>query len=221
MIRVATARYGAEIAPAVVGAWERCSAALSQFPYDGSVVYRAPIQVGPANPLWRAPTGYKASMVGIPYDDLAGWRGPYSEAIFADQFTKVADGFDAALEDLMSAILGDTSPELRRELNVIEATAIHYRSIAQEARFVMARQRLDAADNPDAIREAVNALEDLIRRERLLAIRLHRIQTRDSRIGYESSNHYFYVPLDLAEKVVNCDFLLTHWIPKLRTTIDN
>jgi hypothetical protein len=40
-----------------------------------------------------------------------------------------------------------------------------------------------------------------------LARRLYAIQSRDSRIGFEASNHYFYVPLDLVEKVMNC-----HWL---------
>ena len=41
-----------------------------------------------------------------------------------------------------------------------------------------------------------------------LARRQHRLQSADSRIGFEASNHYFYVPLDLVEKVVNCRWLL-------------
>ncbi len=30
----------------------------------------------------------------------------------------------------------------------------------------------------------------------------------DSRIGFESSNHYYYVPQDLIEKAINCDYVL-------------
>ena len=41
-----------------------------------------------------------------------------------------------------------------------------------------------------------------------LAKRLFAIQSRDSRIGFEASNHYFYVPADLAEKIINCKHLL-------------
>jgi hypothetical protein len=36
-----------------------------------------------------------------------------------------------------------------------------------------------------------------------LAKRLHRLQSRDSRIGFEASNQYYYVPMDLAEKVLS------------------
>ena len=31
---------------------------------------------------------------------------------------------------------------------------------------------------------------------------------RDSRVGFEASNHYYYVPQDLTEKVINCQYIL-------------
>jgi hypothetical protein len=214
MTRVAARRYGDTPAPAVVRAWEAASAALSEFPYDGSVVYNAPIQAGPSNLLWSAPTEYRATMVGIPYDDLDRWRGPYPADIFAQQFTKMADGFEAALQTLQAEVGDDASPELQRAYGVFEATALHYRSVAQQARFVTLRSTIKGAD---ALSNAqVDEMEGLIRSERDTAIRLHAIQAGDSRIGYESSNHYFYVPVDLAEKVLNCERLLAEWVPQLR-----
>ena len=45
----------------------------------------------------------------------------------------------------------------------------------------------------------------------------HAIQSRDSRIGFEASNQYYYVPLDLVEKVVNCRDLRDRWLPAQRT----
>jgi UDP-glucose 4-epimerase len=42
------------------------------------------------------------------------------------------------------------------------------------------------------------------------------LQTRDSRLGFEASNHYYYVPIDLLEKVLNCQYLLEHWLPRQR-----
>src|SRR5207253_8989999 len=40
-----------------------------------------------------------------------------------------------------------------------------------------------------------------------LATRLHALQSRDARLGFESSNQYFYTPHDLVEKVINCRWL--------------
>ena len=50
-------------------------------------------------------------------------------------------------------------------------------------------------------------LQQLLDHEITLAQELFVLTQKDSRIGFEASNHYFYVPLDLVEKVINCDFL--------------
>ena len=47
-----------------------------------------------------------------------------------------------------------------------------------------------------------------------LAARLFALTRQDARIGYEASNHYYYYPLDLVEKVVNCRYVLDHWLPE-------
>lgn len=38
--------------------------------------------------------------------------------------------------------------------------------------------------------------------------RLYELQRADSRLGFEALNPYYYVPVDLMEKVVNCRALL-------------
>jgi hypothetical protein len=215
MLRVAQRRFGRELAPQVVSAWQEYSAAFSEFPFHGSLVYNAPMQVGPANPLWAEPTGYQATMVGFPYDDLDGWRAVYPPEIFIGQFEKLAAGFEQAHESLAAALqthrstlLAEQRTAVAQELNVGEAAAIHFRSIANQARFILARRQLKEANSPDRAQSARAELERLLRAEMGLARRLHAIQSRDSRIGFEASNEYFYVPLDLAEKVINCQDLL-------------
>ncbi len=216
MTAVATRRYGVDLAPAVVTAWKQCSTAFSEFPYNGSVVYRAPMQMGPANPLFGEPTGYASTMVGIPYDDLKGWRAMYPADVFIGQFTKMADGFDAALAGLRNAAGDTVSEALQGELNVMEAAAIHFRSVANQSRFVQARDVVLNATSLEGAEDAFATLEDVLANEIDLATRLHAIQTRDSRIGFEASNQYFYVPIDLVEKVINCRDLQEHWLPAQR-----
>jgi hypothetical protein len=53
---------------------------------------------------------------------------------------------------------------------------------------------------------------EMIESETALARQLHAIQMRDSRIGFEASNQYYYVPMDLAEKVLNCEDLRNRWL---------
>ena len=223
MRRVAERRFGKALAPRVVAAWREYSAAFSEFPFNGSVVYNAPMQMGPANPLWGEPTGYGASMVGFPYDDLEAWRAVYPPEVFIGQFEKVATGFENAHENLAiafrpcrSQLTAEQRLAAEQELGVGEAAGIHFRSTANQARFVLARRRLMETNSPTEAQPACAELERLLRAEMELARRLHAIQTRDSRIGFEATNQYYYVPVDLAEKVINCQDLLTRWLPAER-----
>jgi hypothetical protein len=242
MQRVAARRFGDVLGPAVVRAWRAYSVAFSEFPFDGGLVYNAPMQYGPSNLLFAQPTGYHATMIGFPYDDLDGWRGPYPALVFIGQFEKMAEAFEQATNTLrrtFEAGRENVRPEHRQnlvqELTVAEAAAIHFQSTANQARFVEARQALATAPavpiadglRPERDRDPVgraNApkqpdadvlwteLDRVLRAELALAVRLYEIQSRDSRIGFEASNQYYYVPLDLAEKVLNCRNLLERWL---------
>jgi len=220
---VAARRYGAAHAADVLAAWKQFSEALDEYPYHGSVVYNAPHHVGPANLLWAKRTGYAATMVGTPYDDLNSWRGVYPPDVFATQFAKVADGFDRGVETLHSAAdaadeAGEHHAALLREWSVAEAAAIQFRSAVNQARFVLARDRL--ASGLKGAEATLQELEHLLNAEIDLARRLYEIQSRDSRIGFEATNHYFFVPTDLAEKVLNCRDLLDRWLPAERERLE-
>ncbi len=220
--KVAEHRFGKKLAPAVVQAWQGFSRAFSEFPFHGSLVYNAPMQLGPANPLWGTPTGYHATMTGFPSDDLDAWRAVYPADVFVSQFEKVAGAFEAAHAQLAAAFAAGRSevspPQARAiaaELSVAEAAAIHFRSTANQARFVLARRRLLDAKTAAEAKAARQELETVLRAEVESARRLHQIQSSDSRIGFEASNQYFYVPVDLVEKVINCDDLLNRWLPSI------
>lgn len=221
---VAERRVGRILAPGLVEAWETFSTAFSEFPYDGAVLYQGPQQLGPANLLWAAPTQYRSTMTGFPYDDLDGWRAHYPPDIFAAQFDKVADGFNRAIQSLREAArrVHATRSErhaLEDELRVAEASAIHFRSVANQARFVMTRRALATTRDVAESHRLINLLEHIIQSEQSLARRLCALQKQDSRIGFEAANQYFYVPLDLVEKVINCRDLLDRWLPAERSRL--
>jgi hypothetical protein len=96
---------------------------------------------------------------------------------------------------------------------VAETAGIHFRSTANQARFVIARRAVLAAKSAGEAAPHAATLERVLKDEIGLAQRLHQLQSGDSRFGFEASNQYFYVPVDLVEKVVNCRDLLTRWLP--------
>jgi hypothetical protein len=195
-------RYGVEGAPLARKAWTTFSESFREYPFDGNVIYNAPIQLGPANLFYAGRTNYGATMVGLPYDDVKGWCGPYPPPILAEQFEKVAGGFKSALVDLAAAV--DKAPperaaEAKADLRVAHAAQIHFQSVANQVRFVLARD--------SAAPDRVAKLEQLLRDEAELAKQLFSLTRADSRIGFEASNQYYYLPQDLMEKVINCDYI--------------
>lgn len=220
MRKVAARRYGAA-GDAVTQAWREYSKGFSEFPYHVGVVYSAPLQAGPSNLLWPKPTGYKASMVGLAYDDVNSWRANYPVETFISQMQKVAASFENAQAELRRETAGmnlpaETRKALAAECGVAETVAIHYSSVANQAVFVTARDRLAGEKERGKAMELITVIEDILHREIVLAKRMAQLQGGDSRLGFEASNHYFYVCNDLAEKVINCRDLLDHWIPAVK-----
>ncbi len=215
--QMARERFGEAGAPHARRAWTLLSDAFRHYPFAVSVIYTSPVQWGAANPLYPAETGYKATMWGIPYDDLEGWRGPYPREVFAAQFEKMAAGWRPGVAELQRAV--ELTPSARRaevqaDLRYARAAGITFQSVANQARFVMARDALAKA--PDALPPAERQrLRQEIRRcldsEIALASELYTLTCEDSRIGFEPSCHYFYVPSDLLEKVVNCRWLQSRY----------
>lgn len=211
---LALERFGPEGAPHARRAWTLMSDAFREYPFHISVVYTSPVQWGPANPMYPAKTGYRATMWGIPYDDLDGWRGPYPPEVFAAQFDKVAAGWQPGLAALREAV--DRTPSDRRDpaladLRLARAAGLHFQAVANQARYVTARDALVDTDNappPERRRELLAEVRRCLESERALARELFTLTREDSRIGFEPSCQYFYLPLDLVEKAINCRWLL-------------
>jgi hypothetical protein len=197
---VARRWHGEELAGVVQESWQGYSRAFREFPFHVGAVYHAPWHMGPSNLLWPEATGYAGTMVGLPYDDIERWRAVYPVEVWCGQLEKVAAGFDAAREKLLAGLGGIRGGRaLEEELRFAEACAIHWRSAATQARWLGMRGE-GRAGSDEARRYVEREIRD--------AKRLHALQSADSRIGFEASNHYFYVPLDLVEKVVQCRWLL-------------
>ncbi len=208
--RVAEKRYGKAVTPLVRQAWTAFSTGFREYPYGA--VYSGPHHMGPSNPLYLKPTGYKATMVGLPYDDLKAWQSIYPTEVWISQMAKVRDGFASGC-GLWSQIIPKTSGTLQHdvqlELGLFRTVELHFGSCANQARFVAARDKLLAATE-ETTRAACRAELRKITQDELATVKqLLPLARADSRIGYESSNHYFYIPQDLLEKVLCCRNILS------------
>ncbi|MDM8006510.1 MAG: alpha-amylase family protein [Phycisphaerae bacterium] len=218
--RVAEERYGKGVAPEMLKAWETFSRAFEEYPYNSPGLYSGPFQLGPANPLYLTATGYRATMVGFPYDCLDAWRGPYPADVYVSQCEKIAKGFETGIEQMrLAQAKADTDSSSRciaEDLRLAEAACIYFRSVANQARFVLNRNaskepRPVAHTSAAEIAESIKLITEqhsVIEEEIRLASQMYDLTRTDARIGYEASNHYYYLPLDLVEKVINCQHIL-------------
>jgi len=208
---LAAETFGPQAGPHVREAWTAFSRAFEQFPYSVGVVYQGSQTYGPSNLLYPRRTGYKATMLGFAYDDAAGWCPPYPPAVFARQMNEVAVGWAKGIkhvEEARRVVDGPHRAAVEDLLSVSRAAQLHFASAAAQTQFVLARELLEALNTPQRERFKLAAqIADLAAAEATTARQLYDITRRDSRIGFEASNHYYYVPLDLVEKVINC-----HWV---------
>lgn len=190
---VATARYGAAAAAQVVEAWRLFSEAFTEFPY-GVQIYIIPTQHGPANLLRAEPTNLAPGMILFPHDALKQWCGPYPPATVAAQFRKLTARWRDGL-----ALFERAVPRATEDLDVARTCLHHFDSVANQVEFLMLRSQPGSQAR----------LRELAEAELRLARAQYDVARRTSTIAFEATNHYYYRPLDLAEKVLNCRDILT------------
>jgi hypothetical protein len=201
--RVATRRYGAKAAPLAMEAWRGFSEAFEYYPYSVAI-YTIPTQHGPANLLRAKPTGVRASMILFPQDDYKSWSGKYPPQVVQREFAKMADRWEQSLPNFRQAV--GMTPAAKREraqedLAIAETCAMHFRSTANQVEFYILRDGPGGAAARQRMRTIAEQELELARRQYMLA-------KRHSVIAYEASNHYYYRPADLIEKIISCRHLL-------------
>ncbi len=216
--QLALSMYGANAAPNVRKAWKLCSDAFREYPYHIQTVYNGPQQVGPANPFYLRPTGYPSTMVGIPYDAVDTWRAVYPVSIYISQLEKCSDGFfkgAALLKETQKKAKGEFAEKLETKRLRMEVVGIHLRSVAEQSRFTNARNRyLSAGSTESEKKTSIVEMRQAAQKELELIKSLLPLVKKDATIGYESSNHYFYLPVDLLEAHISIQAVLK-WIDEL------
>ena len=170
------------------------STAFAEFPFHIGVAYVAPQNFGVSAPFYTQNTGYTATMIGFPYDDIDSWRSIYPVEIYENQMMKVAEGMDEALKKFYE--IENPGNKLLDDMIInAEAALCHMQSVCNHIRFVRSRNDGDC-----------NGMLESIKKERETVLHLIKLRAKDSRIGFEASNHYFYTMQDLREKLINLDW---------------
>ncbi len=192
--------FGLKAKDSIGRALHKFSEAFKNFPFDLEVVYNAPHNIGAANLLYGKPTNFKATMVGIPYDDMVTWCGPYPPETFCKYLSILCDIWDEGLKILENA-KADITPEFENNYqdlySVAHACYCHYASTVNQVRYI------NIFRDSDRIQERHELLDDEIK----LASKMLSLARKDSRLGFEATNHYAYTHNELLEKIINCEYL--------------
>lgn len=176
--------------PAIEAAQRAFSEAFREFPFKMEVLYLGVHNAGPSNLLFSAPTGYTATMTCFAYDDLKTWRNAYSEDAFEEQFALLCEKWEAGLRMLR--------PDDECEIAVMARAAYClFKSSLNQIRFIRAR---DSGRYSEAVKAARDELE--------ISEAMLSLMNKNAAIGYEAANHYYFSKGQLAEKVLNCKYMI-------------
>ncbi|MDD5603013.1 MAG: hypothetical protein PHG48_02880 [Eubacteriales bacterium] len=175
--------------------------AFREFPFHIRVAYFAPQNGGPSNLLFDEPTGLEATMTCFVYDDLEKWRSIYPVDIFENQFRLLSEKWEKGLR-----LLDKLPPSELKD--AAESGYSLFKSSYDQIRFVRARDAFIKEKDSTRKNELHGLMKELIKDELKTAVKVYRIMLRNPTIGYEAANHYYFSRQMLAEKIINCSYLL-------------
>lgn len=166
------------------------SKAFKEFPFHVSTLYKGIHNAGPSNLLFETKTGYDATMTCFAYDDVESWRSIYPINVFEEQFEKLCLGWQKGLNML---------PEDDDSEKCIMAHAAYclFKSSLNQIKFIRARDE-------ERWNDAISAAKD----ELFVSERMLELMNKNAAIGYEAANHYYFSKGQLAEKIINCHYVL-------------
>lgn len=173
------------------------SKGFSNFPAEVSTQYFGPQNAGISNQLFLKPTGYYATMTCFSYDSVDTWRQVFPLETTVKQFGKVCEGWKKGLD-----MLSDMKECEFKDISYVCYTI--FKSSYNQFRFIISRND-SLNNNKDFDKEF---LCEILKDELNMATKLYEIMMRNSTIGYEAANHYYFSRGLIAEKIVNCRYLL-------------
>lgn len=172
--------------------------AFSEFPFHISVLYVGPQNGGVSNILYHEPTGYTATMTCYAYDDVENWRANYPRDVFESQYRLVSEKWEEGMK-----LLGDEG-----ELSDISYISYSlFRASYNQVRFVQLRDAYIADKNAETAKELI----EVIKEEKAIAEKVYEIMCRRPEVGFEAANHYYYSKGMIAEKIINCNWLIEYY----------
>lgn len=165
--------------------------AFREYPFSVGSLYCGAQTLGCAN-LWSIePDNRKSTMVCYSFDDEDSWSYPYGLEIYTAQYKKMCDKWKEGLDYLSGKTGNALFAEYKR---MAEASYAHFYSTLLHAEFVALKK--DVKGNAEKIKE-------ILKKEYENTVNLYKLFSSDAKIGFEMTNHYYYTPSALIEKLID------------------
>lgn len=201
MQSIARKYYGSG-ASSAIKAWELFSEGMSYYPSVVSILYLSAVNPGPGIRFSLDPEPWRGGMVAMASEDIEGISQPLGAEAMIKGFRKTAEFFTDGLIHLREAVdktdMDEWREENEKDFGICSACLCHLRSAANYADFILTRNHW-LADKNDL--EAKSTLVRLLKDELANAETILEISEKDSRVGYEGAIGYFYLPIEIIEKI--------------------
>jgi hypothetical protein len=157
--------------------------------------------MGPANLLYEKASGLKATMTGYPHDDIESWCAIFPLDVYENSLKTLSEIWKEGLDRLLSETIAD-SKNIREFVEVATAGYCIFRSSYLQTKYNRLRN-----EYIDGKKENKAEILQVLDEEEKLAAMMYEAASKNSTIGFESANHYFFNKYSLAEKVVNIEYL--------------
>ena len=181
--------YGAD-ALVIKQAAKIFSDSFREFPFHIESLYKGPQNAGPSNLLYPEPSGFNATMTCYAYDDIDSWRAIYPRDVYINQLRILSEKWERGLELIKDLPDSDFK-------DMAYGGYCIFRSSYLQAEFT------DKRDSGNS-----SCLASIAEEEKEIALNMYRLMTKNNLIGYEAANHYYVSKSMLAEKVVNCQYII-------------
>lgn len=176
---------------------------FSEYPFNWNHIYTGPSNSGVANPLYPEPSAMTATMTCYPYDDIWTWRGIsaknpndkehplYTEEVLENQYARICKEWEKGLEYIEDMPLCEF-----KDMAIYAYTL--FKSAHNQIRYYIERNG----------KKDINVMNEIVKSEKELALKVYEIMCRNSAVGYEAANHYYVTRSMIAEKIIQCEYLL-------------
>ena len=163
-----------------------------EYPFCVNHIYYGPSNMGCANIFFEEPSKMTATMTAFPYDDTKRWGGELSIDVMISQYEKLCTLWEKGLEFIKDMPMCEFCDMAHYGYSL-------FRSSLNQLRYYKNRDENGCGYETDYI----------VKAEMELAKDVYKLMVRNCCIGYEAANHYYVSKTMVAEKLIQCEFLLS------------